>query len=78
MWRLPHASPPNHRSQCRKDGKVTRELQTTTNYAKLLEEKIQGRVQGTKAVAEAQEEAQGGNAQAEGKATKRKGLVKMR
>ena len=32
MRRLPHASPPGY-------GKVTRELQKTTTYAKLLEEK---------------------------------------
>ena len=52
---------------------VTRKLQKTTDYAKLLEDKIQGRVQEAKAKAEAEEEAHGGKAQGGGKATKKTG-----
>ena len=78
MWRLPHASPPNHRSQCRQMEKVTRERQKTTDYANMFEEKIQGSVQTTKAKAEAEEEAQGGKVQVGGKQQRKKELARMR
>ena len=53
---------------------VTQELQKTTNYARLMEEKIQAIVQGAKARAEAEEEAQGENVQEAQKAKKKKGV----
>ena len=54
--------------------KVNRELQKTTNYAKLLEEKIEGRVNEAKAKTQAEEEAQSGEVRAGGKAINKKGV----
>lgn len=44
----------------------------------MLEDKMQGRVQGAKAKVEAEEEAQRGNAQVGGRLAKKKELMDMR
>ena len=58
--------------------KVTRELQKTMGYAKMLEDKIQGIVQVGKAKAEAEEEAHRETVQAGSKANRHWGLTRTR